>query len=160
MIRISAVHKLASRVRRTPGPERMVALRVLILAPIVELCLRTMAIQRTAHLLRIRVRLEDGPGAPDRSRPEPLMTGRERRTLAIAWRVLDIGPFNSTCLRRSIVGACLMRRRDHAVRIGVLCTVDGFKAHAWLEIDGISLDPEAPLDFNARWVPAKSTGAQ
>lgn len=160
MIGVLAVRKLASRVRRMSGAKMLVVLRVVILAPTVELCLRTMAIQRTARLLRIRVRLEDGPGAPESLRPELRMTKQERRTIAIAWRVLDIGPFNSTCLRRSIVGACLMRRRDHAVRIGVLRMASGFKAHAWLEIDGISLDPDAPLDFNARWLPAKTASTQ
>lgn len=156
MTRVLSFRRVLSRLRRLTASDIMVAMRAAVLAPMVELLLRTIAIQRTANLLRIRVRLEGGPGVPDSSHAELRLTDRERRALAIAWRVLDIGPFNSTCLRRSIIGACLMRRRDHAVRIGVLRTADGFKAHAWLEIDGVSLDPDASLDFNAQWVSAKS----
>ena len=66
----------------------------------------------------------------------------ERRRLRIAWRVLAIGPFDGSCLRRALVGAWMLRSRDHAVRIGVRKTPDGIRAHAWLEIDGVSLDPD------------------
>jgi len=73
---------------------------------------------------------------------------RESERLDVAWRILRRPPFNGTCLRRAMLGGFVLRRRDHAVRIGVR-KVDGqVAAHAWLEVDGVSLDPDAVNEFH------------
>lgn len=129
----------------------------LALAPIVEIGLRTGGVRRTAGILKVRLLFEGPTGIAVRRRSDLPLSPRERRRLTIAWRILDIGPFDGTCLRRAIVGARLLRRREHAVRIGVRKTSDGFKAHAWLEIDGISLDPDGPGEFVAQWQSASAS---
>lgn len=132
------------------GDLRVVA-GTLVLAPLVEIGLRTVGVRRTAGMLKIRLVFEGLPRTTKPGRTEPQLLPRERRRLTVAWRILELGPFDSTCLRRAIVGARLLRTRNHAVRIGVRTTSEGFKAHAWLEIDGISLDPDASGQFSASW---------
>jgi hypothetical protein len=122
-----------------------------MLAPIIELGLRIVGLKRTAQFLRVRLLFEaPGGGATTRRADFPLDTV-ERRRLRIAWLVLTIGPFDDSCLRRALVGAWQLRKREPAIRVGIRKTTSGINAHAWLEIDGVSLDPDAPGDFAARW---------
>jgi Transglutaminase-like superfamily len=123
----------------------------LLLAPVVELGLRLAGLTRTANVLGVRLLLDrpvDGTAPTSRDIP---LSAYERRRLRVAWRVLAVGPFDGSCLRRALIGAWILRSRDHAVRIGVRKTPDGIRAHAWLEIDGVSLDPDASGDFALDW---------
>ena len=60
-----------------------------------------------------------------------------------AWRLLRRRPFNPTCLRRALLGGYVLRRHAPVVRIGVAKTDKLVLAHAWVEVDGVSLDPDA-----------------
>lgn len=151
MISRSATRRLLSATRRAAPSDLMVGIGTLALAPIVEIGLRTVGVRRTASVLKVRLVFEGPPRAVAQDGTEYPLDPWERRRLTIAWRILELGPFDGTCLRRAIVGARLLRGRDHAVRIGVRKTPGGFKAHAWLEVEGISLDPEAPDQFSAEW---------
>lgn len=71
-----------------------------------------------------------------------LLSDRERRRCETALTVLDRGPFNATCLRRSLMLAHLLRRRGPVVRVGVAKRGETVQAHAWVEIHGRTLDPE------------------
>jgi hypothetical protein len=123
----------------------------LAIAPLVEVGLRTLGLQRTARVLKVQLQFEGPPGAVAHRKSQVPLTREERRQLQIAWSVIAVGPFDATCLRRAMIGAWLLRSRKHAVRIGVRRTPDGVRAHAWLEIEGISLDPDAPENFVAHW---------
>ena len=123
----------------------------LLLAPVVELGLRLAGLTRTADALGVRLLLESPVDGTAPTRRDLPLSVHERRRLRVAWRVLAVGPFDDSCLRRALVGAWMLRSRDHAVRIGVRKTPDGIRAHAWLEIDGVSLDPDAPSDFALDW---------
>jgi hypothetical protein len=125
-------------------------MRTVALAPLIELGLRTCGLRRTARALRVRLCIDDPVDTAASQLVLPLSVA-ERRRLRVAWSILAVAPLDGTCLRRALIGARLLRARDHAVRIGVRKTSEGIKAHAWLEIDGISLDPDAPIDFANRW---------
>ncbi|WP_250447386.1 lasso peptide biosynthesis B2 protein, partial [Actinotalea sp. C106] len=70
-----------------------------------------------------------------------LLTPRDADRCDLALRVLDRGPFNGTCLRQSLLLAHLLRHRDPVLRVGVAKVDGAVRAHAWIEIDGASLDP-------------------
>ncbi|MCM3660787.1 lasso peptide biosynthesis B2 protein [Georgenia satyanarayanai] len=131
------------------------AARAAALAALVEIGLRTLPLPRLARLLRVRLVLDGTAGR--RADPRLIrLTPDERERLDVTWRVLRHRPFNGTCLRRALLGAHVLRHREHAVRIGVQ-KVDGeVKAHAWLEVDGIVVDPDGVESFRtlATGVPA------
>ncbi len=90
-----------------------------------------------------------GPPAPARRRaPPPLASRAARATLRLLAR-LPRSPWRNTCLYRS-VAECLALRRygvPARLRIGVAAgapgTVVDVAAHAWVEVDGVALDPAA-----------------
>ncbi|WP_193311277.1 lasso peptide biosynthesis B2 protein [Georgenia satyanarayanai] len=139
---IRAVRTLLRRSPRT----WIRALRTAVLATAVEIGLRTLPLPRLAHLLRVRLVLDGTAGR--RTDPRLIrLTEEERERLDVTWRVLRHRPFNGTCLRRALLGAHALRYRDHAVRIGVQKVAGEVKAHAWLEIDGIVVDPDGVESF-------------
>ena len=75
------------------------------------------------------------------------LTADERRSLRAAARVLRRWPWEDTCLRRALATGHVLRHRSPSLRVGV-AKIDGtVKAHAWLEIDGRTLDPDAPTEY-------------
>ncbi|MBD8061586.1 lasso peptide biosynthesis B2 protein [Oceanitalea stevensii] len=122
------------------------AVRTAALAAAVELGLRVLPLPRLARLLRVRLVLDGTAGR--RTDPRLIrLTEDERERLDVTWRVLRHRPFNGTCLRRALLGAHALRYRDHAVRIGVQKVAGEVKAHAWLEVDGIVVDPDGVESF-------------
>jgi hypothetical protein len=83
-------------------------------------------------------------GAPKAIDPEvdalPSWAGRRFR---IALAVCKRWPFGDTCLRRSLLIGNRLSSLEPVLRIGVDRPAEGLLAHAWLEIDGRSLDPES-----------------
>jgi hypothetical protein len=65
------------------------------------------------------------------------------------------GPFRVLCLPRSVVLWTLLRREgfNPAVKLGVRKGDQGFDAHAWVEVDGVSLDDPADEPFTALSTP-------
>lgn len=124
------------------------AVEVAVLAAAVELGLRTVPLPRLARLLRVRLVLDGAAGQVGDPRLVRLSPDEAER-LDVTWRVLRHRPFNGTCLRRALLGAHALRRRDHAVRIGVQKVAGEVKAHAWLEVDGIVMDPDGVESFKA-----------
>lgn len=105
-----------------------------------EAAVRILPLDVAARLAGARLLL-DGTVVTRDAWPE--LTDTERERCALALRVLGRRPFQSTCLRRSLVLAALLRRWRPALRVGVAKTAGAVAAHAWLEIDGATLDPEA-----------------
>ena len=123
------------------GPRRWaLLLRVAGTAVLVEPAVRVLPLATTARLAGAHLVLDDSVAARD---AWPLLTPAERERADLALRLLARRPFRATCLRRALVLASLLRRRSPGLRVGVAKTDGVVAAHAWLEIDGASLDPEA-----------------
>lgn len=75
------------------------------------------------------------------------LTADERRSLRAVRRVLRHWPWDDTCLRRALATGYALRHRGPSLRVGVTKTDGVVKAHAWLEIDGRTLDPDAPSTY-------------
>lgn len=111
----------------------------LLLALVVEVGLRTLRLPDLAGLLGVPLNT-DAPREVDDA--EPVVVPRwARRRLAASHRALKHWPFGNTCLRTALVGGSLVRGLDPCLRIGVAKHDGEIKAHAWLEVQGRSLDP-------------------
>lgn len=126
------------------GPRRWLFLaRVALTAALIEAAVRTVRLPRTARLAGVRLNLDGGPAAAG---PVPagwsVLTTGERDRCDLALRVLDRGPFDATCLRRSLLLGHLLRHRGPVLRVGVAKRDGVVAAHAWLEVDGASLDTD------------------
>ncbi|MEE6287549.1 lasso peptide biosynthesis B2 protein [Georgenia sp. MJ173] len=75
------------------------------------------------------------------------LTREERRSLRAVQRVLRHWPWDDTCLRRALATGHVLRHRGPSLRVGVAKTDGAVRAHAWLEIDGRTLDPDAPAEY-------------
>lgn len=114
-----------------------------LLALVVEIGLRTLRLPRLSALLGVPL----ATSAPADPPAEPVIVPRwARRRLTATRRALKYWPFGDSCLRVALVGGFLVRRLDPVLRIGVAKHEGEIKAHAWLEIGGLSLDP-ASADF-------------
>lgn len=131
---------------RRPPSAWLRATHAVALAALVEAGLRTVQLPRLARALGVQLVLDGSPSAVGDVSCVSL-TEREREGLDVTWRVLRHRPFNGTCLRRALLGARVLRHRDHAVRIGVQKLAGEVKAHAWLELDGVVLDPDGVEGF-------------
>lgn len=124
------------------GPRRWAFLaRVGVTAALVEAAVRVLPLGTSARLAGARLEL----GAPLADRDGwPELAPRDRERCDLALRLIARRPFRATCLRRALVLATLLRRYRPALRVGVTKTDGAVAAHAWLEIVGATLDPEAP----------------
>lgn len=112
---------------------------VVVLACAVEIGVRTTRLPALAT--RMRVPLVDVSDIPADPEPPPLPVWARRRVHAVRV-VMDRWP-TSTCLRRALILGWLLRSLDPRLRLGV-ARVDGrIEGHAWVEVDGRSLDPMA-----------------
>lgn len=114
--------------------------RLALLLPAIDLLLRTIGFQRARAWLARWV-----PASA-------LMRTVDATSLAYARRMADLAravggrsPWRTTCLRQALAVWLLLRRRQlpAEVRIGVIAGQAPFQAHAWVELDGVALDPLA-----------------
>lgn len=106
----------------------------------VELGLRACTVPRLARLLGVGL----GSAEPDLPLPVPGGLAPEwiRRRHAAVDVVFRHWPFGDTCLRRALVLGHRVRRLGPVLVIGVRHDEDArVAAHAWLVIEGRSLDP-------------------
>lgn len=124
------------RLFRLLDPQVVLAAVTLV---VVEAGLRLTTLPRLARVLGIRL------GSHDEA---PVAAGLpaawiERRRVAVG-RVCRHSPFGDTCLRRALVLGRRIRRLQPTLVIGVRRDEDGaVAAHAWLVVDGATLDPAA-----------------
>lgn len=71
----------------------------------------------------------------------------EQRSVRAVGRVLRHWPWDDTCLRRALATGHALRHRGPSLRVGVSKADGVVRAHAWLEIDGRTLDPQAPTEY-------------
>ena len=128
--------------------DRVEVVRILVLAAVVEVLLRSLPLPRLAKLLRVELDLM----SPDRGRPIE-SAPPEWVLRRIQLTVMVLRHTRQTCLRNSLVLARRLRQLSPTIRIGVR-KVDGrLTAHAWLELDGQFYDAGA-LAFEPVFVPA------
>lgn len=136
-----SVRRLAAGVRRRLVQASAVA-RVALAALGVEATLRLLTLPAAARVAGVGLRLDGGEdGDPCR---ELRLTQQESRDLELALRVLRRGPVDDSCLRRSLLIGHLLRRRGPVLRIGVAKRDGQVRAHAWLVVEGASLDGGRP----------------
>lgn len=115
--------------------------RVVVTALVHEAVIRTRRLPVAARLAGVA--LTFGATGPSRDQDGwELLTDDERERCELALRVIDRRPFDKTCLRRSLLLGTLLRHRRPVLRIGVAKAAGAVAAHAWLEVDGASLDRE------------------
>lgn len=112
-----------------------------VLALVVEAGLRPLPLPLLSRLLGVP--LDTSPPREVQLTEPVIIPHWARRRLAAARRALRYWPFGDSCLRVALVGGCLVRRLDPVLRIGVAKHEGEIKAHAWLEIGGLSLDPDS-----------------
>jgi hypothetical protein len=113
---------------------------VVAVAAAVELGLRFSTLPRLARMVGVPLDL-------DHAEPATGPVVLPRRT-AWSMRVVDVvmrsWPWGDTCLRRSLVAGHRLRDLGPVLRLGVReGALDRPDAHAWLELQGGSLDPAA-----------------
>lgn len=126
------------RYHALPPVERALARRLAALLPLIDLSLRLFGFQRTWGWLARRAPVPGEAWVVDAITADRL-----------AWLARAIGarsPWPTTCLRQALALWWLLRRRGHAaqLKIGVIRRDSPFQAHAWVELDGVALDPEVP----------------
>ncbi|WP_210438694.1 lasso peptide biosynthesis B2 protein [Nocardioides xinjiangensis] len=127
------------------GPADLVRTAVaFVLAAVVEVGLRSLRLPRLSRLLGVP--LDTAARRDPRTPGVVVVPHRARRRLAATRRALEHWPFGDSCLRVALVGGFLVRDLDPVLRIGVASHDGEVKAHAWLEIGGLSLDPGS-VDF-------------
>ncbi|HEY0868780.1 MAG TPA: lasso peptide biosynthesis B2 protein, partial [Acidothermaceae bacterium] len=114
-------------------------------AAAVEIGLRTMKLPVLARLSGTPLRDDDGTPLreADRLGLPPRLVVRMRAVR----RVMRHWPFGTSCLRLALVSGQRIRSVQPVLRVGVMKDADGVRAHAWLEVDGVSLDPEARFEY-------------
>lgn len=78
----------------------------------------------------------------------PLPDAERRHLAAVTMRLLSVLPTDSRCLARSLTYLSLLEHRgvSGTLVIGVQ-TQSGFRAHAWVECDGIALLPSGSGEY-------------
>jgi len=122
--------------------DRLLLLQSLVLIPAVSILLRILGLQPTLSVL-------------DRLSRRRLRAMRPQSGLLDASAICRVvgtaarhGLFSATCLRQALALWFLLRRRGMAaeLRIGVRKNADRLEAHAWVESNGLALDPTGGTD--------------
>jgi hypothetical protein len=114
--------------------------RVLLVAVLVELALRSSRLPRVAKLCGVRLDLTSAPLASGAPVILPAGSGRKLRAVDL---VMSRWPLGDTCLRRCLVLGQRLHRLAPVLRIGVAFDASrSFVAHSWLEVGGQSLDAQ------------------
>lgn len=111
-------------------------MRLAWMLPLADLLLRTVGFGRL-HRQLSRVRQARSVSAD--------MCVEPTRVAELARLVGHRHPWKASCLRQSLVVGWLLRRRglSPTIVIGVAKQLDVAPAHAWVQLDGIALDPNA-----------------
>jgi hypothetical protein len=136
-----------SRLRRygarpTDLPAVLAALAV---AVVVEVGLRLTTLPRLARMLGVPLATED-PRRADATltieRPAtPALPGWAKRQVRATRLALRHWPFGDTCLRQALVSGQRLRRLNPTLHVGVAKAGSEVRAHAWVVLGGIVIDP-------------------
>lgn len=139
----SLVWRLKGRLRKDTLGALALLPRALVAALVAEVCLNRTELPQLARWLGVP--LEDGPSTtPAASEALGLECRSALMATRLSLRLIKVPP---TCLRQSLVAGHLLRSRRPKLRIGASSDADGFRAHAWLELDGVRLPGDGANDF-------------
>ena len=129
--------------------ERRELLIVIATALRCEVVIRRWSLPRLSQSFGIAL---EHPGAEAIQRTAVALPQWATMRLRIVRRVMRHWPVDGVCLRHTLVAGQRISSLEPVLRIGVAATDPGLvSAHAWLEIDGHSLDVESgdylPLAF-------------
>jgi hypothetical protein len=110
-----------------------------LVAVAVEVGLRVATLPTVAARLGVRLELD----AVDQAHRTAVLPRWTAPTLRATDRVMRHWPWGDTCLRRSLVLGHRLRRLSPVLRLGVRSGDERPEAHAWLELSGGTLDPDA-----------------
>lgn len=130
------------RVERRDWPTVLVTVAV---AFGVEVGLRTIRLPILARL--VGAPLSAAATEPSRPPAELDLPADAIRRVQIGARILRYWPFDEKCLRRSLVCGWHIRRLEPRLVVGVAVVNGEIKAHAWLTVHGVSLDPSGSASF-------------
>lgn len=133
---------MIARIRRLVPelPETAVAL---VVAAVVEVGLKVTTLPKLAGWLGVPLDTR-GPGTAAETMSGPrtaTLPARAALQVRATRRVLRHWPFGDTCLRQALISGQRLRRMHPALHVGVAKIDDEIKAHAWLVIHGVVLDP-------------------
>lgn len=111
----------------------------------VECVIRRRRVDALAAMTGVRLDLTPSPPpaalqSPQRELP---ISHQDVSVLRLVSRLYAPWPHSGTCLRECLVAGRLLRYREPVLRIGVRQGPQRLLMHAWLEIDGVALDPTA-----------------
>lgn len=118
-----------------PARERILFAFLLVALPLTSACLRVLGYRRTLAFIEARSHV---PTRHVATAAERNLAHRLAKLLAIAGR----RGLRATCLPQALLLHLLLRRRglDPQLKLGVRQTETGPDMHAWVELDGESLD--------------------
>jgi hypothetical protein len=111
------------------------------LAAVTELLLRFVSLRRLTALYRVQWNVEPTEPAGEDLQLPPWA----RQRLRIVGVVMQRWPVDGVCLRESLVAGQRLRKLSPVLRLGVDRQGSSVIAHAWLEINGRSLDARSQL---------------
>lgn len=116
-------------------------------AVVVEVALRVVGLSRVCRLLGIRL---DTAGTGVAEPPDVLLDDDDVARLRAVQQVTARWPWGASgpCLRQALTAGRLLRHRAPMLRLGIARGPQRIDAHAWLVVDGASLD-----SATTRWQP-------
>ena len=120
-----------------PGPQKRAILRVLPATAAVEIGLALISLPRLARFLGVRLLVDQGHEKAPLA--DAALSSEERLELRAAHLLFKNRSEYGRCLRTSLVVGRRLRGRGPLLRIGVLKSDGTLKAHAWIEIDGMTI---------------------
>ncbi|WP_051400084.1 lasso peptide biosynthesis B2 protein [Haloechinothrix halophila] len=114
------------------------AARAVVTLLVIEVCLRTGGVDTACARLGLR---SDLTSARQPRAGHVVLPRRTKTPVRACCAVASAWPAGDTCLRRCLLLGHRLRQLDPVLRIGVRREDAVFAAHAWLEIDGVALDP-------------------
>jgi hypothetical protein len=112
-------------------------------AVFVEIGLRVTTLSRLARILRVPLATgqQASATAPQPGgNPAALPAWARRRIRATRW-MLHRWPFGDTCLRQALVSGQRVRELNPLLHVGVTKLDGEVRAHAWLVVSGVVVDP-------------------
>jgi hypothetical protein len=115
---------------------------VLALSVVAEIGVRVVPLHQLAKVFRVRLFEQ-----VDETRSVPLVALPEwaKQRLRVVGSVMRKWPVDGACLRKSLVAGHRIRSMDPALKVGVMRRDGSVAAHAWLEVQGRSLDETSAL---------------
>lgn len=141
-----------ARLRRDPAGRHLA--QAVVTAAVVEVALRLVALPRLAAAVGAPIHLGSAEGG--HTDPASVLGAADAPRLRATQIVMRRWPWGDRgpCLRQALVAGRMLRHRRPRLALGAGRDARGTLGHAWLLVDGVALDADAP-----RWTPLLRPGA-